>query len=82
MLLGSSKNDIIEVTQFSAATTPGTVSAIQRDASYNTSRLTAPGSLNTGPICEGQRWIFNVPMMLLWYTEPPSFGLDPKDPSI
>ena len=48
------------VTQFSVPTTSGTVSVIQRDAMRNTSELTAPGSLNTCPMCEGQRWIFNV----------------------
>ena len=70
------------MTQFSVPTTSGTVSVIRRDAKRNTSGLTAPGSLNTCPMCEGQRWIFNVPTMLLWYTRPPSLGLDPKDPAI
>ena len=26
-------------------------------------------------------WIFNVPTILLWYTAPPTLGLDPKDPA-
>ena len=41
-------------------------------------RLTAPGS----PMCDGQRWILNVPTILLWYTRTPGLGLDPKDPAI
>ena len=82
MLIGSSRNGGLEVTQFSKPTTSGTVSVIRRDAKRNTSGLTAPGSLNTCPMCEGQRWIFNVPTILLWYTGPPSLGLDPKDPAI
>ena len=77
MLLGSSKNGRLEVTRCSVPTTSGTVSVIQRDA-----KLTAPGSLTTCQMCEGQRWIFNVPTILLWYTGPPSLGLDPKDPAI
>ena len=55
MLLGSSKNGRLEVTRFSVLTTFGTVSVIRRDAKRNTSGLTAPGSLNTCPMCEGQR---------------------------
>ena len=43
----------------------------------STCELTAPGSLNTCPMREGQEWIFNVPMILLRYTEPSSLGLDP-----
>ena len=82
MLLGLSRDDRLEVTQFSVPITSTTVSVIRRDAKRNTSGLTAPGSLNTGPMCEGQRWIFNVPTMLLWYTGLPSLGLDPKDPAI
>ena len=31
---------------------------------------------------EGQRWILNMPKILVWYTGPPSLGLDPKDPAI
>ena len=81
-MLGSSRNGILEVTPFSAPFTSGTVSVIRRDALCNTSGLTAPGRLNTCPMCEGQRWIFNVSMILLWYTGPPSLGLDPKDPAI
>ena len=81
MLLGSSKNGRIEVNQFSALTTSGTVSAIRRNAKRNTPRLTAPGSLNTSPMCEGQRWIFNVPTVLLWYTGPESLGLVFERPS-
>ena len=45
MLLESSKNGRLEVTQFSVSTTSGTVSVIQRDVKCNTSRLTAPGSI-------------------------------------
>ena len=82
MPLGSSRNGRLEVTQFSVPTTSGTVSVIRRDAKRNTSGLTAPGSLNTCPMCEGQRRIFNVPTILLWYTGPPSLCLDPKDPEI
>ena len=82
MLLESSKNGILELTQIPVPTTTQTVSVIRRDAKHNTSRLTAPGSLNTCSMCEGQRWIFNGPAILLWYTGPPSLGLDPKDPAI
>ena len=82
MLLGSSRNVRIEVAQFSVATTSGTVSVIQRGTKRNTSGLTAPGSFNTCPMGEGQRRVFNVPMILLWYTRPPSLGLDSKDPAI
>ena len=82
MLLGSSNNGRLEVTRFSLPTTSGTVSVIRRDAKRNTLGLTAPGSLNTCPMCEKQRWVFNVPTMLLRYTGPPSLGLDPKDPAI
>ena len=82
MLLGSSSNGRLEVTQFSIPATSGTVSVIWRDAKRNTSRLTAPGGLNTCPMCEGQRSIFNEPTMLLWYIGPPCLGLDPKDPAI
>ena len=77
MLLGSSRNGRLEVTPFSVPTTFGTVSVTQKDALCNTSRLTAPGSLSTCPMCEG--WIINVPTILLWYT---SLGLDPKGPAI
>ena len=50
MLLGSSRNGRLEVTQFSVSTSSGTVSVIWRDAKSNTSRLAAPGSLGTCPI--------------------------------
>ena len=66
MLLRSSQNGRLEMTQFSVPTTSGTVSVIRRVAKCNTFGLTAPGSLNTCPMCEGQRWIFNVPTILLW----------------
>ena len=33
------------------------------------------------PMCEGQRWIFIVLMILLWYTGLPSLSFDPKDPA-
>ena len=49
MLLGSSRNGRLEVTQFSVPTTSGTASVIWRNALCNTSGLTAPGSLNTCP---------------------------------
>ena len=73
MLLGTSRNGRLEVSQYSVSTTSGAVSVIRRDAKRNTSGLTAAGSLNTCPICEGQRWIFNVLTILFWYTKPPSF---------
>ena len=82
-LLVWSRNGRIDVIRFSVPTTSGTVSVIQRDAKRNTSGLTAPGSLTTCPMCEGQRWLFNVlTILLLWYTEPPSLGHDLKDPAI
>ena len=40
MLLGSSRNGRLEVTQFSVPTTSGTVSVIQRDAKSNMIILT------------------------------------------
>ena len=82
MLPGSSRNGRLEVTSFLVPTTSETVSVIRRDAERNTSRLIAPGSLNTCPMCEGQRRIFNVHMILLWYTGPPSLDLDPRSPAI
>ena len=82
MLLGSSRNGRLEVTRFSVPTTSGTVSVIRRNAKRNTSGLTAPGSLNTYPMCEEQRWIFNVCPMLLWYTGLPSLGINTKDLAI
>ena len=33
-------------------------------------------------MCESQKWIINVPTILLWYTEPPILGFDPKDLTI
>ena len=51
MLLGSSRNSRSEVTRFSIPTTSGTVTVIRRDAKRNTFGLTAPGSLNTCPMC-------------------------------
>ena len=72
----------LELTYFSIPTTSGTVSVIWMDALCNTSGLTALDSLNTCLMCERQRWIFNVPTILLWQTEPPSLGLNPKDPAI
>ena len=83
MLLGLRKNDRLEVNWFSVPTISGTVSVIRRDALRNTSGLTAPDSINTCPLCEGQRWIFNVPTILVWYTwGPPSLRLDPKNSAI
>ena len=73
MLLGTSRNGRLEVSQYSVSTTSGAVSVIRRDAKRNTSRLTTPGSLNTWLMCEGQRWIFNVLTILFWYTGSPSF---------
>ena len=55
MLLWSSRNGRLEVTQFSVPITSGTVSGIRRNAKYNMSELTAPGSFNTCPMCEGQQ---------------------------
>ena len=52
MALGSSWNGRLEVTQFSVPATSGAVSVIWRDALRNTSRLAAPGSLNTHPMCK------------------------------
>ena len=75
-------NGRLAITQFSVITAPGTVSVIRRDALFDTSGLTAPGSLNTCPMCTRQRWIFNVPTILLWYTVHLNLGLDPKDPTI
>ena len=74
MLLGSSRNGTLKMTRFSIPTASGTVSVIQNDAKCNLSGLTSPGSLNTRPMCEGQRWIFNLPMILLGYTGSPSSG--------
>ena len=71
MLIGSSRNGRLEVTQFSVFTSFGTASVILRDALCNPSGLTAPGSLNNCPMCEGQRWVFSVPMMIWWHVEPP-----------
>ena len=76
------KNGRLEMTPFSVPITSGTVSVICRYALCNTSKLTAPGTLNTFSMCEGQRWIFNVLTILLWYTGLPSLGLDPKDPAV
>ena len=42
MLLGSSRNGRLEMTQFSVTTTSETVSVIRRDVKRNISRLTAP----------------------------------------
>ena len=86
MLLGSSKNGRLELTLFSVPANSRTVSVILRDVKGNTSGLTAPDSFNTCPMCEGQRcegqkWIFNVPTMLLWCREPKSLGLNSKDPA-
>ena len=86
MLLGSSKNGRLELTLFSVPANSRTVSVILRDVKGNTSGLTAPDSFNTCPMCEGQRcegqkWIFNVPKMLLWCREPKSLGLNSKDPA-
>ena len=33
-------------------------------------------------MCGEQRWNFNVPTILLWYTGPSSLGVDPKNPTI
>ena len=75
MLLGSSRNGRLEMTQLSVPTTSGTVSVIQRDARCNTSRLTAPGSLNTCLMRERHRWYYCGTSL------GPSLGLDPKDPA-
>ena len=64
MLPGSKKNGRLEVTPFSVSTTSGTVSVIRRNALCNTPGLTAPDSLNTCPMCNGQRWIFNMSTVL------------------
>ena len=76
------KNGRVEVTPFSVPITSRTVSVICRDALCNTSKLTAPGTLNTFSMCEKQRWIFNGPTIPLWYAGLPSLGLDPKDPAV
>ena len=68
MLLDSSRNCRLEVNRFSVTTTSGTVSVNRRNALCNMPGLTAPGSLNTCPMCEEQWLIFNVPTVLLWYT--------------
>ena len=73
MLLGSSKNGILEVTKFSVPTTSGTVSVIRIGVMRNMSGLTKPGSLSTCSIFEGRR---------MWYTEPSSLGLGAKDSGI
>ena len=78
MLFGSSGNGGLEMTQFLVPTASRTVSLVRRDALFSMSGLTAPGS----PTREGQKWIFNVFTMLLWYTGTPSLVLDPKDPAI
>ena len=82
MLLGSSRNGRLEVTRLSVPTTFGTVSVIRRNALCNKSELTAPGSLNICPMCELQRWIFNEPLIILWYTWPSNWGHNPKDPAV
>ena len=79
MLLGSSRNGRLELARLLVPTTSGTVSVIQKDGKR---RLTAPGSFNTCPMYEGQRCILSASTMLLWYTGPPSLGLDPKDSEI
>ena len=50
--------------------------------SCNTCGLTSPGSLNTCPICEGQRWMYDVLTILLGFTGPPCLDLNLKDPAI
>ena len=70
------------MTQFSVPTTSGTVSVIWIDANYNTSGLTATGSLNTCPMGERQSCIFNVPTTLLGCIRPHSLDLDTEDPTI
>ena len=82
MLFGLSSSGSLVVTSWSVPATSKTVSVIQRKTKCNASELTAPGSLNTCPMCEGQRWIFKVPIILWWYTWPPSLGLDPRDPKL
>ena len=81
-LLGSTRNGRLEVTSFAVSTTFGTVGATGRDASCKIYELTAPGSIKTCPMCEGQRWIFNVPMILLWYTRAPGLVFDSREPAI
>ena len=54
MLLGLSRDDRLEVTQFSVPITSTTVSVIRRDAKRNTSGLTARGSLNTYQCLKGR----------------------------
>ena len=49
MLLGSSKNGRLEVDRFTVPTNSGTANV--RNALCNMSGLTAPGSLNTCPMC-------------------------------
>ena len=73
MLLGSSKKTVA---------TSGAVSVFRREVSCNMPWLTVPGSLNACLMCEEQRWIFNVPTILLCYTEPPSLRFDLKDSAI
>ena len=48
MLLGASRNGRLEVTRFSVPSIFATVSVIQRDALYNESGLTAPGTVYVG----------------------------------
>ena len=45
-----------------------TVSVLRRDALCNMFGLAAPGRLNTFPMRDGQRPIFNVPKILLLCT--------------
>ena len=82
MLLGSSRNGILEVTQFSIPTTSGTASVIRRNLKRNTSGLTAPGSLTLAPCVKGRGGFLTCPTVIQWYPGPPSLGLDPKDPAI
>ena len=77
MLLGSSRNGRIKVTQLSVPTTCGTVSVTQRDALCKTSGLTAPGSQRA----KGIGGSFNEPILLL-FTDLPNVGLNPQYPVI
>ena len=82
MLFGLSMNGRLELTPFSVPTISRLVNVNRKGIKQKMSGQTVPGSLNACPMCKRQRWIFNVPMILLWYTGPPSLGLARKDPAI
>ena len=81
MLLGSSRNGRLEVTQFSVPTTSGNCQCNPERCKEQHIRADSTRQPYAYPMCEGQRWILNVPTILLWYTEPPSLGLDLKNPA-